>query len=371
MRLLCILMATSAGVSGPTVAERLIEAGHWKRARTIVEARIREAPNEAQANFLLSQIRNAFGERATPLALAEKAVAMDGRTAKYHRQVAEVLGVMAQYSGAIRQLFLARRFRSEIDAALALDPSDTQALRDLVEFHLLAPGILGGDAGKAEEMAGRIGRIDAVEGYLARARVAAFRKHTAEAGTWLRKAAEVQPPSYKARIMLAQFYLVPEHPDAGLAEKLAREALKLDSGRADAYCVLAAIYADRSEWDKLESTLAAASREVPDDPVPYYRAADRLLAAGHDAPRAEVYLRAYLGQEPEGNEPTAADARWKAGLALEAEGRITAAIEQWKQSVRLDPESKAARELKRVRNIRQAEASNRSRESATSERMVN
>jgi hypothetical protein len=61
--------------------------------RALVEARIKETQDGALQNFLLSQIRGAFGDRAMPLTLAEKAVALDERTAKYHRQVAEVLGV--------------------------------------------------------------------------------------------------------------------------------------------------------------------------------------------------------------------------------------------------------------------------------------
>jgi hypothetical protein len=59
----------------------------------------------------------------------------------------------------------------------------------------------------------------------------------------------------------------------------------------------------------MEAILAAASRQIPDDPVPYYRAAERLLATGRDLARAESYLRRYLSQEPEGNQPTAAEAR--------------------------------------------------------------
>jgi hypothetical protein len=113
----------------------------------LVEARIREAPNDPLATFLPSQIRNAFGEHTTPLPLAEKAVALDGGVAKYHRQL--------------------------------------------------------------------------------------------------------------------------------------------------------------------------AARDVPDDPVPYHRAAERLLAAGRDLARAERYLRVYLAQEPEGNQPTAAEARSKLTIGLQ------------------------------------------------------
>jgi hypothetical protein len=65
MRLLLILaVAVSRAEQSP--AERLIEAGHWKRARTLVETRLRQASADALSNFLLSQIRGAFGDRSTP-----------------------------------------------------------------------------------------------------------------------------------------------------------------------------------------------------------------------------------------------------------------------------------------------------------------
>src|SRR5437899_3267765 len=89
--------------------------------------------------------------------MAEKAVRLDTGVARYHRQLAEVQGVMAQRAGMLQQFMLARRFRSEIDAVLRLDPRDTQALRDLLEFYLLAPGVVGGDAKKAAPVAERIG----------------------------------------------------------------------------------------------------------------------------------------------------------------------------------------------------------------------
>jgi hypothetical protein len=358
MRLLLILCAVAVSRAEQSPAERLIDAGHWKRARTIVEARLRDAPADALSNYLLSQIRGAFGDRATPLAFAEKAVVLDGRTGKYHRQVAEVLGVTAQHAGAIQQLFLARRFRKEIDAALSFDPRDLQALRDLLEFHLLAPGITGGDPRKAAEVAGQIAGIDCAEGLLARARIADFRKLISARESLLRQAAQAQPPKYKVHMALAQFYLDADHSNLSAAEMQAKAAMILDPGRVDAYAVLATIYADRGERSELDTTLGIALREVPDDAESHYRAAERLLAAGRDPIRAERYLRVYLAQEPEGNQPSASEARWKLGLALEAQGRVADALAQFRESARLDPESKAARELKRLRNARPAVAPN-------------
>jgi hypothetical protein len=60
----------------------------------------------------------------------------------------------------------------------------------------------------------------------------------------------------------------------------------------------------------------------------------------------------YLGQEAEGNEPGPAEARWKLGQALHSEGRDSAAVEEWRESLRLDPESPASRDLKSIRSSR-------------------
>src|ERR1035438_6140605 len=102
MRFLLILCAVAVSRGEQPPAEHEIEAGHWKRARTLAEARLREAPADALSNFPLSQIRGAFGDRSTPLALAGKAVALDGRTAKYHRQLAEVLGRSEEHTSELQ-----------------------------------------------------------------------------------------------------------------------------------------------------------------------------------------------------------------------------------------------------------------------------
>jgi tetratricopeptide (TPR) repeat protein len=305
-----VLLGFSASGQQPD-PEKLIEAGHWKKARAIVDERLSQNPNDALANFLLSQIRNAFGDYTTPLPLAQKAVALDGRIAKYHRQLAEALGLEAQHANAFRLVFLARQFRSEIDLAISLDPHDTQAHRDLLEYYLVAPGIAGGDVQKASAMARQIGQLDAAEGLLAEARVASFRKRFNEAGELLREAVALQPSLYRARLALAKYYAAPESFNVAMALSAAQELLKLDAGRVDAYAILAQIYAEQCDSNALDSLLSEAMQQNPDDLAPYYRAAETLLANGREPARAARYLQIYLEHEPEGNEPTLADARRK------------------------------------------------------------
>ena len=298
-----------------TPAEKLIAEGHWKRARALAEALYRQNPHDPLANFLMSQIRNAFGDRDSPPKLAEKAVALAPNVAKFHRQMAEVIGVMAQQSNMVHQYFLARRFKHEIDAALALDPRDVQALRDLMEYYLLAPGIAGGDQDKARATAARIAAIHPCEGYLAEARLAGFRKETARQESLLRKAVEADPANFHARETLAAYALAPEHLDLDLAAQQGREAIARDPARIAGYSILADVYAVRGSIAELDALLEAAEKNVPDDLAPYYRAADRLLRTGRDSTLAARYLRKYLTQEPEGNQPTLADARAKLAAA--------------------------------------------------------
>jgi len=307
---------TMSAYAQPSDGEKLIETGHWKKARTIVESRFHQNADDPLANFLLSQIRNAFGDYTSPHALAEKAVALDGRVGKYHRQLAEVLGVEAQHAGPIKLVFLAHQFRGEIDTAISLDPRDVQAQRDLLEYYLVAPGIAGGDVPKAAATAGHIAELDAAEGFLAKARVATFRKQAGATESLLRQAAESQPPSYRALTELAKFYLATEHSNEATAENSGKMLLKLDRGRTDGYAILAQVYAKRGEWSELDAVLAEATEQNPDDMAPWYRAADVLLGSHRDPARVERYLRIYLEHDPEGNEPTLADARQKLALAL-------------------------------------------------------
>jgi len=306
-----LLLVTACPCAAETEAEKLIAAGHWKRARALVDPR---QSHDALTQFLLSQIRNAFGDRESPLPLAEKAVSLDARVAKYHRQVAEVTGVMAQHAGLVQQLLLARRFRHEIEIALSLDPRDLQAWRDLLEFYLLAPGIVGGDKEKARAAAARIACVDNVEGYLAQARLAEASGDWPRQEAMLRHAVEAGPSQYWARVALAQFLLARSQMDA--AREQAAIAMNIDNTRVDSYTVLAELYAYRGQKNELEALLTAADRQVPDDLSPCYRAAEVLSSAGRDLDGAQRYFGRYLGAEPEGNAPTWPDARGKLELVL-------------------------------------------------------
>jgi hypothetical protein len=355
---LIILLSSSSAVRAADDPDALIKAGHFKRARSIVEPRYKANGGDAELNYLMSEVEDAFGNIEGARSLAEKAVALNGREARYHRQLGDLYGETAQTASLFAKGGWAKKFKAEVDTAAALDPKDTNSRFDLLEYYLQAPRLMGGGKDKAAAMAGEIALIDPVQGDLAQARLAQDRKDAAAQESWYLKAAAARPADYEALTAPAAFYNSGTPSKADLAEKYAREAVRFDPTRAAGYSLLASSLASQVRWKELDDCLALAEKKDPDDLAPYYQAggailakhaADADLASNPDLSRAESYFRKYLSAEPEGGEPTLAHAHWRLGLVLEKEGRKSEARSEIETALRLKPDlAEAKKDLKRL-----------------------
>jgi tetratricopeptide (TPR) repeat protein len=333
VRILAVVCLAGTAAAANSSLTALIDAGHWKRARPLAEQRYQSNPNEGEAAYALSQVRLAFGDLDEARTLAEKAVAVDPKNYNYHYQLAVACGQTADKASLFSKAHWAKRFREEAETAASLDAKNLDARFGLLEFYLQAPRLMGGGEDKARRMADEIARIDPVSGFLAQARVASEQKDWVKERQEWTQAAAAGPTTYDALIDIANFDLRPAGgkpedltsagPPAnpGEAEKFARQAAKLEPGRVAAYAALARLYAVEQRWKDLESVLAEAEKNVPDNLRPYYRAAEVLLAENKDLKRAERYFRKYNSQEPEPDSPTLADAQKQLGLVLARKGK--------------------------------------------------
>ena len=330
----------------------LAEHGHWKRLKALVEPRAAANPNDAEAQWLLSLVRMAFHDVDGALAPAEKAAALDPNNAEYRWQVAQVVGEQAASAGIFKQLGLAKRFKREAEGALALRPSFTDAMIGLIEFYDRAPGIAGGDKNKAAAMLDQVSAVNKVDGCIARVRRLGRQSPLPVAEieqVWV-QAVQAEPSRYEPHINLASIYAGGDPPRLELAEKEALLAKKIDIDRVTPYAMLASIYATRERWPALDAELAEAEKQIPDNLVPYLRAAVSLLKTGKDLPRAERYARKYLSQDPEPTSNPPAVAHWRLGLILEKQGRTQDSIAELQTATRLDPKfEQAQKDLKRVK----------------------
>jgi Tfp pilus assembly protein PilF len=160
-------------------------------------------------------------------------------------------------SGLLGAMRLARQCRKELDAAAELDPNYADALWSQMIFYFRAPGMAGGSKAEARKVATRLQAVNPARG----AEAFAFMAEGASREQFFLKAVELAPERYESRTRLADFYSS-DGKNLDLAEKQAREALRLDPGRVDSYAILARVYAAQRHWAELEQILTAGELET-------------------------------------------------------------------------------------------------------------
>lgn len=339
-------------------ARQLLDGGHFKQARAMLEPRLKANPSDAAAAAMLARIFVAYGDFDHAVGLAENAVKVDPKVADYHWQLARALGEQAKRAGMLKALGLGKRFREEAEAALALDAKLIEPRLYLISFYAGAPGLAGGDKKKADALADEVAKIDRASGFLAQARIVEEAQSSPtdtgassqREGLYKQAIDAATTPSVKfdARLALVNLYAAQQKWDA--AEPPARELLTMDSHRVEPYTSLAIVYAARARWTDLDALLPQAEKNLPDNFAPYYQAGRVTLTQSTDYARAERYFRKFLTQEPEAGVITLAHGHWRLGLTLEKQNKRADAIAELEQATRLKPDlDLAQKDLKRVR----------------------
>ncbi len=334
-------------------ADKLVDANHYKRALILVEARLRQDPNDAHALYLASKIQEALGNLSGALALAEKSVSIDPRNVSYHAQLAECYAYTADRSTWVKGISYVHSMKKEIDAALAIHPHDSDTLLVAMMFAFHAPAIAGGDRKKAHEMADEIVRYDPHWGWLAEARLAQEDSTDDRIEVLLKKAVQADPKHYRAYQELATFYCcVSKRKNPAETERVGHLMVTLDPTQAFGYAMLASAYARTGRWADLDAILAQSETAVPDDLAPYYHAAAAaLIDTGQDFPRAGKVSGALRYQGTlEGREPDRVQTKWLLASLYEKNGRTPDAIRELEAAVRMRPDFEPAKkDLKRLR----------------------
>ena len=348
-----VLALTIAAYATDPSTATLIDQGHVKRAQTILAERLKTNSNDARSHCEMSKVAEAFQHWDEAIQQAEKAVSLYGKNPEFQAQLADAVGAKLAdpQLGMLTKASLARRFKKEAELALQLDPNNIDAIGDLSEFYLQAPGLVGGDKKKAAELADQIGRINPVRGYFMKIMIAAEANRTAEVEQLTNLAISTDPKNYDLRAHAANFYISKGASALPQAEEQAVQAIQLDPTRAAGYISLATIYAQQSRWKDLEAVLVNSQRNVPDDLAPLYQTAKAIFMSNQtqELDRAATYLRTYLSQPAEGNEPPLAGAHWRLGLILEKQGHKDQAKQELRTALDLDPAFEPAKkDLKRL-----------------------
>jgi tetratricopeptide (TPR) repeat protein len=255
MILVTLLFALLLNEATIQTAQSQFDAGNYKAALDTLSTALAKSPNDAPLHYWSARSNYELRDYDKAISESETAVKLDPKNAEYNRWLGRAYGAKAEQS---RSFFLARKVKQAFEAAVRLAPGDIAARRDLMQYCVEAPWIVGGDKDKARQQIEAIAAIDPIQGKMARAAYLATDKQ------W--KAAEAEYVS-----------LMGQHPQ-----------------NLDAYIEAADYFAGRNDANNLERAINGASQLGPQDPRQNYYRAVVLVLRQSELPTAAKLLQAYI-----------------------------------------------------------------------------
>jgi tetratricopeptide (TPR) repeat protein len=160
---------------------------------------------DASTLQLIGQNYFMLGEYKKATDFLERAVAAAPNSSACFLWLGRAYGRRAETSSPFTAPGYASKARQMFERAVALDPSNREALGDLFDYYLEAPGFLGGGEGKAEALAAKVAQRDPAEGLYYQAQLEDRRKQYDSAEQHLRRAVELAPRQAGRVIDLAKF----------------------------------------------------------------------------------------------------------------------------------------------------------------------
>jgi tetratricopeptide (TPR) repeat protein len=251
---LFLTAAAYGGSAGLGEAEEQYQRADYRAA---VSTLLSLPSKNAAGNALIGKAYYMDGEFRKAADFLEKAVREDPRNSEYHDWLGKAYGRRAEEASFLTALSYARKTRDSFETAAALDPQNLEALGDLFEYYLEAPGIVGGGVDKAERVAVSIGRVDQAEYHYARARLAEKRK------------------------------------DMRAAEGELRAAMRLAPGELGRVIDVASFLSRQGRYDESEELFRRAAQMAPDSPKLVYARAAAYIDSGRNLEQAKALLRRY------------------------------------------------------------------------------
>jgi tetratricopeptide (TPR) repeat protein len=160
--------------------------------------------SDAATNFLVARNYYMLGDFKKAGEYLQNATAEEPANCEYMDWLGRAYGKRAETSNPLMAPGLASRAREAFEKAVALDPKNADALSDMFDYYLEAPGFLGGGYDKALAIAERTAQIDPAQAYFEKAKLAQKHKEFQSAEDHLREAIDLAPHSVGHLLALAR-----------------------------------------------------------------------------------------------------------------------------------------------------------------------
>ncbi|HEV2341624.1 MAG TPA: tetratricopeptide repeat protein [Candidatus Acidoferrales bacterium] len=294
--------SSSADLGG---AKQEFDSGDYASAIQLLRALVSQNAGGAEAHFWLGRCYYETKDFNDSVSELEKATQSESDSSIYHQWLGRAYGEKADRD---RSFLTARKVKKEFEQAVKLDPSNISARRDLEDYLLEAPWIVGGSKDEALAQVQEIEKLDPVQGHLARADYDSHLGKNEDAANEYNAVLDPGPQKIGVYYELADYY--GKQANGAQVDRMALEAEKLDA---------------------------------KDPRLAYYHGEARVLM-GSDLDVAEQDLKSYLASTKERSDwPSHSAARYWLGRLYEQQGKKMDAAEQYRASLQLDPGRKDAK----------------------------
>lgn len=219
---------------------------------------LRALPQTAPTLELTGRCYLMDAEYKLAVEVLEKAVLLDPENSMTLTWLGRAEGRRAQTSIALAAIPHANKARESLEKAVRLDPRNKDALDDLFEYYIQAPGFMGGGFGKAEKLLPLMAQLDPAEVSFAQGRIAERQKDFSAAEAYFRLTAAHAPRSVGRLLDLARFL------------------------------------AKRNRTEDSEIVFAQAARLAPNAARVRFARAELWIQSGRNLPQARELLQKYI-----------------------------------------------------------------------------
>lgn len=299
--LLCLVLTPGLAQAADTARADALLRERDPGAPAAIAELLRAHPDDPAVRVL--QIRLMIQEQRAKDAveLAEDLVDDAPGSGLAHLWLGNAYGNRIGQLGTFGQGLMAPKLRRAFERAVELDPGLHEARTALVEFYLMAPGIIGGSVEKARAQAAELQRRDPPRGHYALARIAQQEQRLDDA---------------------RRHYL-----DA-YAARPGNETFRMAAGL---------LYQQSQDWEDAFSLFGDWVREKPGAASAWYQLGRTSVLSGQRLEEGANAMRRFLAMPERPGQPEHKHGWWRLGQALAMAGDKPGAREALQRALALDP----------------------------------